>query len=111
MTCAAQALPGKSHCFAHDPSLAAKRQAAYIAGGHGKSNASRAHRCMIMQGRRASLSRLEDGCAPPQYSTDAIEAPIALIVPSVTPRCIGSTHSRHGTPVPSHGARVAVSRH
>jgi hypothetical protein len=42
--CAAQALPGKSHCFAHDPSLADKRQAAYIAGGHGKSNASRAHK-------------------------------------------------------------------
>jgi hypothetical protein len=42
--CAAQALPGKPHCFAHDPSLAAKRQAAYTAGGRGKSNVSRAHK-------------------------------------------------------------------
>jgi len=41
--CTARALES-GYCFAHDPALAAKRRAAYSAGGKGKSNAARAHK-------------------------------------------------------------------
>jgi hypothetical protein len=41
--CAAPAL-ASGYCFAHDPALAAKRDAARVAGGHGKASAARVGR-------------------------------------------------------------------
>ncbi len=73
--CAARALPGKSHCFAHDPGLAAKRLAAYTAGGKGKSNLARAHRRLpadlkdVLAKLMAALDEVHGGEIDPRTAT------------------------------------------
>ena len=47
--CSARALPGEQYCWAHSPSLAAKRQQARTAGGYAKNRAARAQRLVPSQ--------------------------------------------------------------
>jgi hypothetical protein len=44
--CAGQALPGRTHCWAHAPDLAAARQAAYERGGRNRAHVVRLQRLM-----------------------------------------------------------------
>ena len=47
--CQARALPGETLCWAHSPTLAAKRRAAHSAGGQGKGSGQRAQRLVPSQ--------------------------------------------------------------
>ena len=58
--CQARALPNSERCWAHDPSLTAKRRAAHSAGGQGKGRGQRAQRLLPTQ-LRSPLDLLIQG--------------------------------------------------
>ncbi len=58
--CRARALPGKTHCFAHDDDLRDKRQEAYLKGGRNKATAVRVER-MVPRDLKPILTLLIDG--------------------------------------------------
>jgi hypothetical protein len=71
----AAARPGKTLCFAHDPELQAKRQAARVNGGAGKSTSRRLDRLTpaglrpVLDKLYAALDGLEDGSVEPKVGT------------------------------------------
>jgi hypothetical protein len=56
--CSARALPGQTLCWAHAPSLAAKRRRAHVRGGQNKATARRSGR-LLPGALRRTFDRLE----------------------------------------------------
>ena len=83
--CTTPALPGSEYCFAHDPDLAAKRDAGRRKGGQGKATSRRLGKLMparlvpIWDRLETALADTLDGSLDPRQATAAAALARALV--------------------------------